>query len=250
VDDPTDVKVNRTKEETMDRIDEALRKFFTAAAPPPGLAARAIGRLGEPSPTLESLAERFDIEASERGVARIGLRPAGQVGALVGGDHARRARAELREFLSGRRAFFSVPVDLSRVPAFQGKVLAATRRINFGEVVSYATLAARVGHPRAARAVGNALGANPVPVIVPCHRIIRGDGTWGHYAFGGQVKTDLLRLEQSTPALVGCATTRIVCRHGCAHEQQIAEGRRVVFASVADAVRVGYRRCRACLGGR
>jgi hypothetical protein len=63
-----------------------------------------------------------------------------------------------------------------------------------------------------------------VPVIVPCHRIIRGDGTWGHYAFGGEMKTQLLRLERSTPAIIGCTSTRIVCRRGCAHEQPRAGG--------------------------
>ena len=62
--------------------------------------------------------------------------------------------------------------------AFQSRVLAEALRIPFGDVDSYAALARRVGHPRAASAVGNALGANPVPVIVPCHRIVRGDGTW------------------------------------------------------------------------
>jgi len=103
-----------------------------------------------------------------------------------------------------------------------------------------------VGHPRAARAVGNALGANPVPVIVPCHRIVRGDGTWGHYAFGGAMKTQLLRLERTTPALIGCTSTRIVCRRGCAHEQRVQEANRIVFASVSDAASVGYRPCRVC----
>jgi O-6-methylguanine DNA methyltransferase len=155
-------------------------------------------------------------------------------------------RAELAEYLGGRRSFFSVPIDLAGLPPFQARVLAATRRIPFGEVTSYATLAVRIGHPRAARAVGNALGANPVPLLVPCHRVIRGDGTWGHYAFGGALKTRLLALERSSPALVGCATTRIVCRRGCRHERRLPEERRIVFASVADAASVGYRPCRVC----
>ena len=85
-----------------------------------------------------------------------------------------------------------------------------------------------------------------MPVIVPCHRVIRGDGSWGHYAFGGEMKTRLLALERATPALVGCASTRIVCRRGCPHEQRVGEANRVVFASVPDARSVGYRPCRAC----
>lgn len=226
----------------MDRIDEALRDFFDVAAPR-GLTARgAVARRAAPGP----LAATFRIEATERGVAR--LRP----GRGAHGDSAaarrvaQRAREELREYLAGRRTFFTVPVDLSAAPPFQARVLAEARRIPFGEVASYAELARRIGRPRAARAVGNALGANPVPVIVPCHRIIRGDGTWGHYAFGGAMKTALLALERTTPTLIGCTTTRIVCRHGCAHERRVREANRVVFASVADARSVGYRPCRAC----
>ena len=232
----------------MDRIDDTLKQYFAPAAPS-DLAGRVLRGLDRGAATLESLAARFEIEATERGVCRVTFRPAGQRGAVRGGRHAGRARVELGEFLAGRRAFFTVPVDLSGLPEFQSKVLAETRRIDFGKVVSYATLASRVGHRRAARAVGNALGANPVPVIVPCHRVIRGDGTWGHYAFGGEIKTGLLALERATPALVGCTTTRIVCRRGCAHEQRVGEDRRVVFASVADAGSVGYRSCRACRPG-
>lgn len=191
---------------------------------------------------LESLAERFRIEATDRGVSRITL---GRQGAAVGGRHAVRARRELREFLAGRRTFFSVPVDLRAIGAFQAKVLAAAREVPFGAVISYSALARRIGHPGAARAVGNALGANPVPIIVPCHRVIRTDGTWGHYALGGALKTGLLRLERTTPGLVGCPTTRIVCRRGCPHGQRVGD-RRIVFASVADARSVGYRPCTVC----
>ncbi len=186
----------------MDRIDVMLEEFFAPEAPR-DLASRLLGGLRAKRVELEALADRFRIEATERGVAR--LRPGrGDHGASARARaHAERARQELREYLAGRRTFFTVAVD-------------------------------------------NALGANPVPVIVPCHRIIRGDGTWGHYAFGGEMKTRLLRLERSTPALIGCTSTRIVCRRGCAHEQRVTEANRVVFASVADAASVGYRPCRVC----
>jgi Metal binding domain of Ada len=83
-------------------------------------------------------------------------------------------------------------------------------------------------------------------VIAPSPHVIRGDGTWGHSAFGGALKTRLLELERTTPVLVGCASTRVVCRRGCVHEQRIGDDRRVVFASVADAVGVGYRPCKVC----
>ena len=257
----------------MDRIDTMLRDYFDASQAPSDLGTKLMRRAGATSSPAaatsspaaatslleaERTAARFRIEATGRGVRRIELVAgrdlvagrgdrAAQRAEIVGHRrHAERARKELAEYLAGSRTFFTVPVDLSGIPEFQGEVLAAAARIPYGEMTSYAALARSVGRPRAARAVGNALGANPVPVIVPCHRIIRGDGTWGHYAFGAGMKTALLTLERHTPALVGCSTTRIVCRRGCAHEQRIHEPNRIVFASVADARSVGYRPCRTC----
>jgi O-6-methylguanine DNA methyltransferase len=229
----------------MDRTDEMLRELFTVPAPTT-LPARVRAALREPVPSLEGLADRFHFEATELGVSRLAYGRGRDVAAGRGRRHVEQARAELAEYLAGRRTFFTVPVDLAGVAAFQDQVLAQAQLIPFGEVSSYAELARRIGHPRAARAVGNALGANPVPVIVPCHRVIRGDGTWGHYAFGPALKTRLLALERATPLLVGCASTRIVCRRGCRHEQRIGENGRVVFASIADAVGVGYRPCKVC----
>jgi O-6-methylguanine DNA methyltransferase len=227
----------------MDSLDTELKKFF-APVPSPRLAERLLGRLAAP-PDLSGLAGRFAIAASDQGVQRLVYGRGRDVATARGRRHLERAREELADYLAGRRAFFSVPIDLA-VPPFQAKVLAQAERVPFGEVTSYAELARRIGHPRAARAVGNALGANPVPIFVPCHRVVRGDGTWGHYAFGAALKTRLLALERTTPALVGCATTRIICRHGCPHEQRITEPNRIVFASVADAEEVGYRACRHC----
>jgi methylated-DNA-[protein]-cysteine S-methyltransferase len=229
----------------MDRIDDTLREFFTVPAPA-GLGRRLSAALREEPRALDALLDKFHVEASERGIARLLYGRGHDVAAGRGRLHAEQARQELGEYLGGRRTFFTVPVDLSGIGEFQARVLGEANRIPFGQVTSYADLARRIGHPRAARAVGNALGANPVPVIVPCHRVIRGDGSWGHYAFGGALKTRLLELERTTPLLVGCASTRIVCRRGCAHERRIGEMGRVVFASVADAATVGYRPCKVC----
>lgn len=229
----------------MDRTDETLRELF-AVPTPPTLAGRLRAALRAPAPGLETLADRFHFDASERGITRLAYGRGRDSAAGRGRRHVELARAELVEYLAGRRTFFTVPVDLGGVAEFQDRVLAEARRIPFGGVESYAALARRIGHPRAARAVGNALGANPVPVLVPCHRVIRGDGTWGHYAFGATLKTRLLELERTTPLLVGSERTRIVCRRGCAHEQRLGEHGRVVFASVADAASVGYRPCTVC----
>jgi O-6-methylguanine DNA methyltransferase len=230
----------------MDRMDTALREFFADAVVLGGRARRLVPRLAGGPLTLEKLAGRFRIEATDRGVARLYPGRGVLAASARARRHAAQAVEELDDYLAGRRAFFSVDVDLQGVAPFQARVLAEARRIPFGETESYAELARRIGRPRAARAVGNALGANPVPVIVPCHRVIRGDGSWGHYAFGGEMKTRLLALERATPTLVGCASTRIVCRRGCPHEQRVGESNRIVFASVPDARSVGYRPCRAC----
>jgi O-6-methylguanine DNA methyltransferase len=229
----------------MDRIDDQVREMFVVPAPAT-LAARVRAALREPADPLDRLADRFHFEATERGVSRLRYGRGRDVAIGRGRRHVEQAREELAQYLAGRRTFFTVPVDLGGVGEFQDRVLAQARAIPFGEVASYAEVARRIGHPRASRAVGNALGANPVPVLVPCHRVIRGDGTWGHYAFGAALKTRLLELERTTPLLVGCASTRILCRRGCIHEQRIGESGRVVFASVADAVGVGYRPCKAC----
>jgi O-6-methylguanine DNA methyltransferase len=229
----------------MDRIDERVREMFAVPAPAT-LSARVRAALREPADRLDRLADRFHFEATERGVSRLRYGHGQDVATGRGRRHVEQAHEELAQYLAGRRTFFTVPVDLGGVGEFQDRVLAQARAIPFGEVASYADIARRIGHPRASRAVGNALGANPVPVIVPCHRIIRGDGTWGHYAFGGAMKTDLLRLERWTPTLIGCTSTRIVCRRGCAHEQRVSEANRIVFASIDDAAGVGYRPCRVC----
>src|SRR5882724_7286229 len=229
----------------MDRIDRMLEEFFAPEAPR-ALTSRVLRALRAERVDLEGLAGKFRIEATDRGVMRLHPGRGFHGPSARARAHAERAGRELREYLAGHRTFFTVPVDLTGVHDFQARVLAEASRIRFGEVDSYAVLARRIGHPRAARAVGNALGANPVPVIVPCHRVIRGDGTWGHYAFGPALKTRLLELERSTPLLVGSTSTRIVCRRGCAHEQRVGENGRVVFASVADAASVGYRPCKVC----
>lgn len=106
------------------------------------------------------------------------------------------AERQLREYFAGQRSEFDLPVDLSALPAFQRRVLeTAFRTVGFGQVVPYAELARRIGNPRAARAVGNALGRNPVAIVVPCHRVIRSDGGLGGYGGGVEWKERLLALE-------------------------------------------------------
>ena len=102
---------------------------------------------------------------------------------------------ELLAYFGGELTRFSLPVDLRQVTPFTARVLRETRKIRFGQVTSYGALAARIGSPGASRAVGSALGRNPVPIIVPCHRVIARDGRAGGFTGGLQTKRILLELE-------------------------------------------------------
>jgi O-6-methylguanine DNA methyltransferase len=104
-------------------------------------------------------------------------------------------REQLARYFSGVKLNFNVPLDLSRSTPFQEDVWRAARRIPYGKTVSYGSLAARIGHPRAARAVGSALGANPVPILVPCHRVLARGGGLGGFSRGLEIKKRLLRIE-------------------------------------------------------
>src|SRR5215218_2072385 len=104
-------------------------------------------------------------------------------------------RRELDEYFEGRRQRFDTPIDWSHLAGFTREVLRATAAIGFGEVSTYAGVAEAAGSPRAVRAAGNALGANPMPVVVPCHRVLRTGGSLGGYTGGLERKEFLLRLE-------------------------------------------------------
>lgn len=105
-------------------------------------------------------------------------------------------RRELDEYFAGRRREFTVPVDmtLARSP-FRRRALGAIARIPYGEVDTYRHIAGRAGNARAVRAAGSACGSNPVCVVVPCHRVLRSDGTLGGYGGGLDRKRFLLGLE-------------------------------------------------------
>jgi len=101
---------------------------------------------------------------------------------------------QLCEYFKGERASFDVPLDVRGTP-FQLAVWRAVETIPYGETRSYKWVAERVGRPRAVRAVGRALAANPVPIIIPCHRVVRSDGGLGGFSLGLEVKEFLLELE-------------------------------------------------------
>ena len=206
-------------------------------------------QLDRPNPT--DLLAHLDLAASLSGITQVSYRlnrggtaPAEETGRI--GKLLRQAREELAEYFAGDRTFFGVPVDLSRVPPFDRAALEVAAQIPYGEVRSYKWIAERLGKPDAARAVGSAMAGNPVPLIVPCHRVVKTDGGLGGYSFGLVQKEALLSLERATTPYVGCASTKIFCRKGCAHERRIQEGGRIHFATGSDAQGSGYRPCSVC----
>ena len=104
---------------------------------------------------------------------------------------------QVEEYLAGKRAAFDLPIDMRFLTDFQRTVLRAVMRVPRGEVITYGALARVIGRPKAARAVGRALGSNPIPIVIPCHRVLASDGSLGGYSGRGGVRTkaDLLRLE-------------------------------------------------------
>ena len=104
-------------------------------------------------------------------------------------------RRQLDEYFDGRRQHFEIPIDWTLVGEWGRKILGACAEIPFGEVRTYGEMAAAAGSPKASRAAGTALGHNPVPVVVPCHRVLRAGGAMGGYTGGLHIKEHLLRLE-------------------------------------------------------
>jgi methylated-DNA-[protein]-cysteine S-methyltransferase len=104
-------------------------------------------------------------------------------------------RRELDEYFSGRRRAFELALDWDLVGPFARRVLRVTSEIPYGGVLSYAEVAADAGSPRGFRAAGNALGSNPIPIVIPCHRVLRSGGSLGGYGGGVERKRWLLQLE-------------------------------------------------------
>jgi methylated-DNA-[protein]-cysteine S-methyltransferase len=153
-------------------VESPVGDLFVAVTPE-GLVRLAF----DPERVLEELAERISprvVEASGR------LDP---------------VRRELDEYFAERRRVFDLRVDWSLTSGFRRRVLEATARIPTGQVTTYGALAQQVGQPTAARAVGNAVGSNPVAIVVPCHRVVPAAGGVGNYGGGPERKAFLLHLE-------------------------------------------------------
>ena len=107
---------------------------------------------------------------------------------------------QLRAYFAGERRRFDIEIDFRHVTSFQRRVLLAATQVPAGQVVSYGEIARRIGRPGGSRAVGQALGHNPVPIVVPCHRVVAAGGALGGYTGGLDIKRKLLRIEGALAA--------------------------------------------------
>jgi methylated-DNA-[protein]-cysteine S-methyltransferase len=144
----------------------------------------------------------FVIKASRAGIRAVTLARAKRRAAKVSQDGAQRwqgiAEREIDNYFAGKLRSFSALCDLDGLPPFTRAVLKVTAQIPYGEVRSYRWIAEKLGKPGASRAVGNALAKNPIPIIIPCHRVVRSDGTIGGFALGTGWKRRLLELERNS----------------------------------------------------
>ena len=166
------------------------------------------------------------------------------------------ARAIERRLAGDRRA--RIQLDLRGSSEFEQAVWLKALEIPRGEVRPYGWVAAEIGRPRAVRAVGTALGHNPVPLIVPCHRVVRSDGMIGQYSLGGPGNKrmilaaegldpdELERLARARIRYFGSDTTRIYCLPTCHNAKRITPAHRVEFRSAEASESAGYRACREC----
>jgi methylated-DNA-[protein]-cysteine S-methyltransferase len=196
---------------SFEELARILAESDAVSAEPPPIddAAAAAGLLDVAYATLDSPVGRLLVAVTPRGLVRIAYLDAGgdEDAALV--DLAARVsprvlasparvdgpRRELDEYFAGRRNRFETPLDWRLTHGFGRRVLRATARIPFGSVSSYKQVAAQAGSPRGSRAAGNALGTNPIPIVVPCHRVLHAGGGLGGYTGGLERKRLLLDVE-------------------------------------------------------
>jgi O-6-methylguanine DNA methyltransferase len=151
-----------------------------------------------------------------------------------------------------------VPVDLEQLPGFEREVLLKVLEIPRGEVRPYAWVAAELGRPLAVRAVGNAVARNPIPFVIPCHRVVRSDGRIGNYGAGGPESKravlasegvdvgELERLPSRGVRFIGSDTTHVFCYPSCHNAKRITDAHRVTLRSSDEARHAGYRACKVC----
>lgn len=217
-------------------INTALGRLLVAESDRGLLAVRFLGAEDEAA-LMHALRQKFDVVEDE--------------------DFARRIAAEIDGLMHGHAGpIMRRRIDLSLVEsAFQRRTLNRLRQVPAGSVVSYRALAAAVGAPNGQRAVGNTVASNPLPIYVPCHRVIRSDGAIGNYGGGVERKLKLLRAEgfavgadRRVPqdAVYGHWTSRIFCRPNCSAVRRAERRKWIIFSDSAKARGAGLRPCKLC----
>jgi O-6-methylguanine DNA methyltransferase len=249
-------------------VEEALGHLTESA--PAGLAHSALVAVGlaDEYTVLDSPIGQLRIAWNGRGVAAVESAPDDRVFEVrfqartgrpirrVEALPADLARAIERRLGGDRRA--RIALDTRGTTEFEQAVWSKALEIPRGEVRPYGWIAAEIGRPKAVRAVGTALGHNPFPLIVPCHRVVRSDGTIGEYSLGGPGNKrtilaaegldpdELERLARAGVRYIGSDTTHVYCLPSCHNARRIQPKHRVPFASQASSEAAGYRACREC----
>ena len=215
-------------------IDSPMGRLFIADGPRGILSIHFMDGKG-PEP-IEMMRGKFDIVEDRSAADRIG--------------------EEIRRFVAGDREALTHDIDLSLVESeFKRRALTRLRKVPLGSVVTYQGLARAVGAPDAQRAIGSAMGSNPVPIYVPCHRVIKSDLSIGNYGGGVERKLKLLRAEGfavgkdlrvPAHAVMGHQRTHIYCRPQCPAARRADSGRMYIFADSDKARGAGLRACKIC----
>jgi methylated-DNA-[protein]-cysteine S-methyltransferase len=196
-------------------LEEALSRSSPGVPPDLDAAADDAGLLDVAYATLDSPAGKLLLAATPRGLVRLAYldedtefdhvleQLAARISPRVLASPRKldEPRRELDQYFAGDRRRFELPLDWQLTRGFGRRVLEATARIPFGSVSTYKQVATQAGSPRGSRAAGNALGANPMPIIVPCHRVLHSTGGLGGYTGGLERKRLLLAIEQGQQTL-------------------------------------------------
>jgi methylated-DNA-[protein]-cysteine S-methyltransferase len=212
-----------------------IGKLFIAEGPR-GLVTVHFLAIRDAARSLDLLRRRFDLIENEPSTAAL--------------------RRYIDRYFAGDLSVLALPVDLSLVDSeFQRRALTRLRAVPPGAVISYQGLAAALGHPDAQRAIGNTMASNPIPIFVPCHRVIKSDGSIGNYGGGVQRKIILLRtegfvvkgdLKLPPQAVLGHQKSRIFCRPACSAARRAGPGNQLIFADAGHAHHAGLRPCKIC----
>jgi O-6-methylguanine DNA methyltransferase len=162
----------------------------------------------------------------------------------------------VRKAAAGMKAA-NVPLDMSALSSFERTILLRLKQIPQGEVRPYNWLARESGRPKAVRAVGNAMARNPIPFLLPCHRVVPASGGVGNYGFGSALKRALLKKEgvpvddldtwsHAGVRYVGCRSTNIYCYPVCRAARRIRPENRIPFHTAEEALQAGFRSCLHC----